>query len=106
MTTVHTRPVTRVPDRPVRGRAAVREQTRLPLPPSDEEKYWYMGRQHRWLLVLQAFTLSLVVFSIARFALSRPALWFFFIPAALYMVAMVVSLASSTRKKRTSRFDH
>jgi cellulose synthase/poly-beta-1,6-N-acetylglucosamine synthase-like glycosyltransferase len=106
MTTVHTRPVTRAPDRPVRGRAAVREQTRLPVPPSDEEKYWYMGRQHRWLLVLQAFTLSLVVFSIARFALSRPALWFFFIPAALYMVAMVVSLASSTRKKRTSRFDH
>ena len=106
MTRVDAAPDVRAPERPIRGRKAVRAQTELPLPPSDDEKNWYMGRQHRWLLVLQAFTLSLVVFSIGRFALSRPALWFFFIPAALYMVAMVVSLLSSTRKKRTSRFDH
>ena len=106
MTRVDAAPDLRAPERPFRGRKAVRSQTELPLPPSDDEKNWYMGRQHRWLLVLQAFTLSLVVFSIGRFALSRPALWFFFIPAALYMVAMVVSLLSSTRKKRTSRFDH
>ena len=106
MTSVDIPRQTHLPERPVRGRRAVREQTRLPLPPSDEEKYWYMGRQHRWLLFLQAFTLSLVVYSISQFALSRPLLWVFLIPAALYMVAMVVSLISSTRKKRTSRFDH
>ena len=47
-----------------------------------------------------------MVFSITQFALSRPALWIFLIPAALYMLAMVVSLISSTGKKRTSRFDH
>ncbi len=72
MTRVDAAPDTRAPERPIRGRKAVRAQTELPLPPSDDEKNWYMGRQHRWLLVLQAFTLSLVVFSIGRFALSRP----------------------------------
>ena len=35
-----------------------------------------------------------------------PALWFFFIPAALYMVAMVVFALEQHAKKRTSRFDH
>ena len=73
MTRVDAAPGVRAPERPIRGRKAVRAQTELPLPPSDDEKNWYMGRQHRWLLVLQAFTLSLVVFSIGRFALSRPA---------------------------------
>ena len=32
---------------------SVAESTRLPSPPTNEEKYWYMGRQHRWLLFAQ-----------------------------------------------------
>ncbi|UQX90266.1 cellulose synthase catalytic subunit [Jatrophihabitans telluris] len=78
----------------------------LPSPPTDEEKYWYMGRQHRWLLLVQALALGLVVFSISRFALTRPALWFFLAPATLYTGTSVMSLLSSGRKKRTSRLDH
>lgn len=78
----------------------------LPAPPTDDEKFWYMGRQHRWILYVQAIALSLVVFSLGRFARTEPALWIFFLPATLYLVAASVSLASSTRKKRTSRIDH
>jgi hypothetical protein len=37
----------------LRGRRA-RTDVILPAPPSNEEKYWYMGRQHRWLLIVQA----------------------------------------------------
>ena len=40
----------------------------LPSPPSSQEKYSYMGRQHRWLLYAQAFSFSLIAYSIARFA--------------------------------------
>jgi cellulose synthase/poly-beta-1,6-N-acetylglucosamine synthase-like glycosyltransferase len=90
----------------VTGRKAVLEATALPSPPTLEEKYWYLGRQHRWLLLVQTCALGLVVFSLVRFALSRPALWFFFIPAALYVVTAVVSLYTSTRKRRTNRVDH
>jgi cellulose synthase (UDP-forming) len=78
----------------------------LPSPPDDDEKYWYMGRQHRWLLGAQALALTLVVFSICRFALARPVLWLFFVPASLYITTSVVSLLSSSRGKRTSRLDH
>ena len=69
-------------------------------PPTDEEKYWYMGRQHRWLLFVQTFALGLVVFSLIRFSLSHPPLWIFLLPAALYVVTSVISLLSSTRRKR------
>lgn len=78
----------------------------LPNPPNDDEKYWYMGRQHRWLLGVQALALTLVVFSICRFALARPVLWLFFLPASLYITTSLVSLLSSSRGKRTSRLDH
>ncbi len=78
----------------------------LPMPPNEDEKYWYMGKQHRWLLVLQSCTLALVIFSIGRFAWSRPPLWCFFVPAMVYILAMAVSLASGMRRKRTSRMDH
>ncbi len=78
----------------------------LPSPPTDEEKYWYMGRQHRWLLFIQLSALTLVVFSVSRFAITKPALWPFLIPATLYITTALISLSSSTRKKRTSLLDH
>ena len=91
---------------PERGRRAVVAQTALPSPPSETEKWGYMGAQHRWLLFAQAGALTLVVTSISRFAASSPALWVFFAPAALYVVTALVSLTSSTRRKRTSAADH
>lgn len=99
------RPADDIPPAP-RGRAAVRAATALPLPPRDDEKYGYMGAQHRWLLMTQTLALTLVVLSISKFAAARPALWVFFVPATLYLVTSAVSLTSSTRAKRTSRLDH
>ncbi len=92
--------------KPLKGRAAVIARTALPKPPSDVEKYWYMGRQHRWLLGAQATALTLVVVSTTRFALSRPALLVFLPLIVLYVVSCIVSLLSSSRGKRTSMDDH
>jgi len=78
----------------------------LPSPPNDEEMYWYMGRQHRWLLVSQAASFALIAYSIVKFATTEPWLLLFIVPISLYLVGLVVSLLSSTRRKRTSEADH
>ena len=81
-------------------------QFALPTPPTDEEKYWYMGHQHRWLLIVQALSFTLIAWSIARFATADTRLLLFLVPMSLYSVTLMISLASSGRRKRTSRDDH
>lgn len=90
---------------PTRSRADVSDQA-LPEPPTDSEKYWYMGRQHRWLLLLQAVSFALIAWSIARFATADTRLLLFLLPMSLYTVTLVVSLASNSRTKRVSSVDH
>lgn len=78
----------------------------LPSPPSDEEQYWYLGRQQRWLLVIQAIAFVAVAFSASRLALSRPAFVILLGPIMLFSLTMVVSFMSSTRRRRMDRIDH
>jgi cellulose synthase/poly-beta-1,6-N-acetylglucosamine synthase-like glycosyltransferase len=78
----------------------------LPTPPSDREKYLYLGRQHRWLLAAQAVSFLLIAYSIFRFSVSSPWLILFLIPTSLYGVTLGVSLLSSTRGKRIHLLDH
>ena len=79
----------------------------LPTPPTDEEQYWYMGRQQRWLLWFQAVSFCLVAYSVLRFATAAELhLVLFLVPTSLYAITLVVSLTSSSRGKRTSRADH
>jgi len=78
----------------------------VPTPPTDNEKYWYMGRQHRWLLLAQAASFILIAYSIARFATADTRLLLFLVPMSLYMITLCISLLSSARKKRTSLADH
>ncbi len=78
----------------------------LPDPPTDAEKYWYMGRQHRWLLFVQALSFILIAWSIARFATADTRLLLFLVPMSLYSVTLIISLVSSGRRKRTSLADH
>ncbi|SDQ66718.1 SGNH hydrolase domain-containing protein [Quadrisphaera sp. DSM 44207] len=78
----------------------------MPMPPSDGEKHWYMGRQHRWLLLAQALSFALIAYSIARFATADTRLLLFLVPVALYSVTLLISSLSGARKKRTSLADH
>lgn len=83
-----------------------RSPSPYPSPPTDQEKYWYMGRQHRWLLVAQAASFALIAYSIFRFATADTRLLLFLLPTSLYSVTLFISLLSSGRKKRTSMGDH
>ncbi len=80
--------------------------TWLPAPPTDREKFWYFGRQHRWVPVCQATSFALIGYSIARFAISDPRFVPILAPLALYVVTLCISLISSTRGRRIDRLDH
>lgn len=78
----------------------------LPAPPTDREKYWYMGAQHRWMLFAQAAAFALIASSIWRFSTSAPGLLLFLIPTTLYCLTLCVSLTTSARRKRFHKRDH
>ncbi|MET1008099.1 MAG: SGNH hydrolase domain-containing protein [Propionibacteriaceae bacterium] len=88
------------------GARARKQHMPYPSPPSDREKYWYMGRQHRWLLVAQATSFALIAYSIFRFATADTRLLLFLLPTSLYSVTLFISLLSSGRRKRSDRIDH
>ena len=66
-------------------------------PPTATEKYWYMGRQHRWLLAAQGIAYTLVACSIARFAVADARLLLFLVPMSLFSITAVISLLSGLR---------
>ncbi|SDQ43674.1 Peptidoglycan/LPS O-acetylase OafA/YrhL, contains acyltransferase and SGNH-hydrolase domains [Curtobacterium sp. UNCCL20] len=87
-------------------RAPAGESQYLPAPPTDREKYWYMGPQHRWMLFAQAAAFALIASSIWRFSTSAPGLLLFLIPTTLYCLTLCVSLVTSSRRKRFRKRDH
>lgn len=78
----------------------------LPAPPSREEKYSYFGRQHRWLLGVQALSFLLIAYSILRFATADVRFLLFLVPVTLYGVTLLVSLLSGTHRRRVDLDDH
>ncbi|MGL5810092.1 MAG: SGNH hydrolase domain-containing protein [Nocardioides sp.] len=83
-----------------------RADLHLPTPPSDDEKWWYFGRQHRWLLVVQAASFSLIAWSVLRFATADLRLLLFLVPMTLYAVTLSISVISGTRRRRLTRAQH
>lgn len=75
-------------------------------PPTDQEKYSYLGPQRRWLLGLQALSFSLIAYSVLRFSTADPRLLLFLAPMSLYAVTLVVSLVSGTRRRRVDLDGH
>ncbi len=86
------------------GRAPVREY--FPEPPDDQQKYSYFGRQHRWIFGLLFLSFASVMFGLARMA--RHTWWTrtFYLLIAIQTVCVVVSMTSSTRKRRISLAAH
>jgi len=81
-------------------------RVRVPSPPDDAELYWYLGRQHRWLIALQGLSFALVALSATRLALSTPTFVILLAPVLLYTLTMTISIASSARRRRLDRIDH
>jgi hypothetical protein len=78
----------------------------LPSPPTDEEKYWYLGAQNRWFLWVGAATGLLVLASLVRFAFERPITWAFLALVFLRVVTSAVGLVTSSRRRREDALDH
>ncbi|CUR55234.1 membrane hypothetical protein [metagenome] len=90
----------------VPGQRRVDPDPGLPSPPTDVEKYSYLGRQHRWLLIVQAASFSMIAWSVMRFSTADLRLLLFLIPMTLYAVTLAVSLTSGTRRRRMSLAQH
>ncbi len=96
----------------MRRRAVYREDRlqeldwRLPQPPTDQEKYWYLGRQHRWIFPVKTLAFALICISLILFSTTTPWLYPFLLPMALYVVANAVSMRTSIRRGDVTREKH
>ena len=76
-------------------------------PPSDEEKLLYLrAPQHRWIFVVSAVAFVGVAASLAGFATQTYWTAVFLLPLALLVVEQVISLRTSTLRRRVTLPDH
>jgi cellulose synthase/poly-beta-1,6-N-acetylglucosamine synthase-like glycosyltransferase len=78
----------------------------LPTPPTEEEKYWYLGQQNRWFLWAGVAAGLLVLLSLIKFALDHPATWAFLGLVLLRVVTTAVGLGTSSRRRRVTLDGH
>jgi cellulose synthase/poly-beta-1,6-N-acetylglucosamine synthase-like glycosyltransferase len=78
----------------------------LPQPPTDAERDAYLGPQHRWVGPVSFLGYSLIVVSIAFFVARH--LWaaFLLVPLGASVIGTVVSLVTSSRRRRDSLDSH
>jgi hypothetical protein len=99
------------PASPLPGAVTGRRRADLPLmilpsPPTEEEKYWYLGQQNRWFLWAGVAAGLLVLISLVKFALNHPITWVFLAPVLLRVVTTAVGLITSSRRRRVSLASH
>ena len=76
-------------------------------PPTDEEKYrWLRSGQHRWLFWLQGGAYGGVAYSF--YGLARNSYWtlLLLLPLALFVGEQLLTLRTSTHKRRVTLVDH
>ncbi|TML52174.1 MAG: glycosyltransferase [Actinobacteria bacterium] len=91
-----------------RGGAGATEEANeaLPSPPTDAEKYWYLGREHRWLFPVSVVAYSLICVSMALFATSHLVLCLFVPPLAFSLLTVATSMRTTLRRRRLQLADH
>src|SRR3954463_15080182 len=84
-----------------------RLSTRLPTPPSDDEKLRYLGSgQHRWLFVVSTLAFIGVAASLAGLASQSYWTAVFFVPLALLVVEQLCGLRTATFRRRLTLVEH
>ena len=78
----------------------------LVTPPSDDELYWYMGPQRRWVQLCMTTAFALAAMSLARFSLTTPWLWPLLIVLSVNIVGSAFSLLSGLNRKRITLRSH
>ena len=86
--------------------AAADTELRLPSPPTTAERDLYYGPQHRWVPVLSFFSSLLVVVSVWLFVKQRPWAFVLAVPTSLNALGAVISLISTTRRRRSTYDQH
>jgi cellulose synthase (UDP-forming) len=78
----------------------------IPRPPGDEEKYWFLGRQHRWLVWVQALSYAGVAYSLLGF--SRISYWTLvcLLPLAFYTIELALAFRTTLFRRLVFRPDH
>lgn len=83
------------------------DPSRLPSPPTDEEKYSYLkGGQKRGVLVFQLLAFAGVVVSLAGFATASYWTFIFLVPLVVMVVEQLLSFYTSTFRTQVTLADH
>jgi cellulose synthase (UDP-forming) len=78
----------------------------LPSPPSDREKWAYFGSQRRWVLLVMGLASVFFVSSLVSFAVTDKTFLPFLVPAVMSALTALISLKSSTGRRRVHRKEH
>ena len=78
----------------------------LPSAPTDEEKFTYYGRQHRWYIWARTFATLSAATSLLLFSNTSVLTWWFWIPFSIFASYMVLTHYCTTRPRRISMVDH
>jgi cellulose synthase (UDP-forming) len=74
--------------------------------PTDEELYWYLGAQQRWVAFVMALAFLVVGISLWQFSTRSPYLYPFLLFGAVNVVGAIAALSVDLRRRRIDRSDH
>jgi cellulose synthase (UDP-forming) len=78
----------------------------LPSPPNDTEKYQYYGPQRRWIFMVFFAAFAGIMYGLSRLALNSMWTSLLYELMAVQIVAVLISLVSSTRRRRSTCAEH
>jgi cellulose synthase (UDP-forming) len=78
----------------------------LPQPPGDAERDLYLGRRHRWIGAVSFVGFVLILVSVWFFVYRHPWSAFLLVPVAVTTLGAVVSLVTSSRRRRDTLHSH
>jgi cellulose synthase (UDP-forming) len=78
----------------------------LPRPPGVEEKYWFLGRQHRWLMFVQALSFLGVGYSMYKFAHLSDWTLICVMPLGVYFLELALAFRTTLFRRKVYQGDH
>lgn len=78
----------------------------LPAPPGDAERDLYLGSRHRWVAPVSFAGFVLILVSVCFFVYRHPWAAFLMVPIAITTIGAVVSLVTSSRRRRDTLASH
>ncbi len=83
-----------------------RPQPYVPSPPNDTEKFQYYGAQRRWVFLVFFVAFAGIMYGLSRLAANSMWTSLLYELMAIQIIAVLISLFSSTRRRRSNRVEH